>query len=243
MIKSMTAFAAAEETVGELTVKIEVRSYNSRHLDIFLRIPPICQPIEEKIKGLIADRFARGRLETRVQLDDRSDEASALEIDLARAKAVLSALRELKSQFDLKDDITLDMLTGAGGILKTVEKPQEEDIMWPAIKNCMIGVLDDLETMRKKEGAFIAKDFKKRLKFIHAHLKQIRKKSNGLLNEYQERLKERISSLTQNIVELDPADIGGTADIEEIACCRGIITAERQVLFKVTINVKLAGCI
>ena len=211
MIKSMTAFAAAEDTVGELTVKIEVRSYNSRHLDIFLRIPPICQPIEEKIKGLIADRFARGRLETRVQLDDRSAEASALEIDLARAKAVLSALRELKSQFDFKDDITLDMLTGAGGILKTVEKPQEEDIIWPAIKNCMIGVLDDLETMRKKEGAFIAKDFKKRLKFIHAHLKQIRKKSNGLLNEYQERLKERISSLTQNIVELDPARIAQEA--------------------------------
>ncbi|NOQ20919.1 MAG: YicC family protein [Desulfobacterales bacterium] len=207
MIKSMTAFATAENTVDELTVKIEIRSYNSRHLDIFLRIPPACQPLEDKIRGLIADRVARGRLETRVQVDDSSDEGSALEADLPRAKALVSAFKELKSQFDFKDDITLGMLTGAGGILKTVEKLQKEDIIWPAVKNCMICALDDLEGMRQKEGDYIAKDFGQRLNFINACLKQIRKKSDGLLAQYQERLKERISSLTQDIVELDPARI------------------------------------
>ena len=75
----------------------------------------------------------------------------------------------------------------------------------------MIGALDDLETMRKNEGDFIAKDLKHRLKFIHACLKQIHKKSDGLLNEYQERLKERISSLTQDLVELDPTRIAQEA--------------------------------
>lgn len=211
MIKSMTAFAASENSIGELTVKVEIRSYNSRHLDIFLRMPPACQPLEEKIKGLISDRVARGRLETRVQVDDSSDEASALEIDFARARAIVSAFAELKSEFDFKDDITMDMLTGAGGILKTVENPQKEDTVWSAVKNCMIGALDDLETMRKKEGDFIAKDFKQRLNFIHDRLKEIHKKSDGLLAQYQERLKERISSLTQDLIELDPARIAQEA--------------------------------
>lgn len=207
----MTAFASAENNVGELTVKIEIRSYNSRHLDIFLRIPPACQLLEEKIKGLIANRVARGRLEARVQVDDNSDEASALEIDYARARAIVAAFAELKSQFEFKDDITMNMLTGAGGVLKIVEKPQKEDIVWSAVKNCMIGVLEDLETMRKKEGDFIAKDFNQRLKFIHNRLKKIHKKSDGLLTHYQERLKERISSLTQDLVELDPARIAQEA--------------------------------
>lgn len=211
MIKSMTAFATAENTVDELTVKIEVRGYNSRHLDIFLRTPPVCLPLEDKIKGLISDRVARGRLEIRVQIDDSSDEGSALEIDFPRAKALVSAFNELKSQFDFKDDITLDMLTGAGGIIKTVEKPQKEESIWSAVKNCMMRALDDLETMRQKEGDFIAKDFGQRLDFIHAGLKQIRKKSDGLLNAYQERLKERISSLTKDIVELEPARIAQEA--------------------------------
>ena len=211
MIKSMTAFAAAEKTVDELTVKIEIRSYNSRHLDIFLRTPPACQFLEEKIKGLIAERVARGRLEARVHIDDSSDEASQLEVDFVRARAIVSAFKELKSEFDFKDDITLGMLTGAGGILKAVEQPQQEDIIWSAVKNCMFGALDDLENMRLKEGNFIAKDIEQRLKFIDARLKQIRKKSDGLLTQYQERLKERISSLTQNLVELDPARIAQEA--------------------------------
>jgi uncharacterized protein (TIGR00255 family) len=211
MIKSMTAFAAAENTVDELTVKIEIRSYNSRHLDIFLRTPPACQPFEDKIKGLIADRVTRGRLETRVQVDDSSDEALALEVDFSRAKALVAALKELKNQFDLKNDITLEMLIGGGGILKTVEKHEKEDIVWATVKNCMHLALDDLEAMRQKEGDFITEDFRHRLNFISACLKKIRKKSNGLLAQYQERLKERVSLLTQGIVELEPARIAQEA--------------------------------
>lgn len=207
----MTAFAAAENTVDELTVKIEIRSYNSRHLDIFLRTPSACQPFEDKIKGLIADRVTRGRLETRVQVEDSSDEALALEVDFPRAKALVAALKELKSQFDLKNDITLEMLIGGGGIIKTVEKNENEDIVWAAVKNCMHLALDDLEAMRQKEGDFITEDFRHRLNFISACLKKIRKKSNGLLAQYQERLKERVSLLTQGIVELEPARIAQEA--------------------------------
>ncbi|MGD2186869.1 MAG: YicC/YloC family endoribonuclease [Desulfobacterales bacterium] len=211
MIKSMTAFATAENSVDQLTVKAEIRSYNSRHLDIFLRIPPACQPLEDKIKGLINDRVARGRLETRIQVDDSSDEGSALEVDLPRAKALVSAFKELKNQFGFEDDITLDMLTGAGGIIKTAEKLQNEEVIWPAVKNCMICALDDLEVMRQKEGDFIARDIGQRLNFIRTCLKQIRKKSDGLLAQYQERLKERVVAITQDIVELDPARIAQEA--------------------------------
>lgn len=211
MIKSMTAFATAENTVDELTVKIEIRSYNSRHLDLFLRIPPAYQPLEDKIKGLITDRVARGRLEIRMQVDDSSDKALALEVDFSRAKALVTAFKELKSQFDFKNDITLEMLIGAGGIIKTVEKLEQEDIVWSAVKNCINLALDDLEAMRQKEGDFIAKDFERRLNFIKGCLTKIGKKSNGLLPLYQERLKERVSLLTQDIVELDPARVAQEA--------------------------------
>ncbi|MGD2024236.1 MAG: YicC/YloC family endoribonuclease [Desulfobacterales bacterium] len=211
MIKSMTAFATAENTDDDLTVKTEIRSYNSRYLDIFLRVPPACQPLEEKIKGLISERVARGRLEIRVQVDDRSDEAQALTVDLARAQALVAALKELKSQFDLKDDITLETLLGAGGLIKAVEKLENEDMVWPAVKKCIQLALDDLDAMRRKEGDFIAKDFEQRLNFLKACLKQIRKKSDDLLPQYQIRLKERVAALTQGSVELDPARIAQEA--------------------------------
>ena len=211
MIKSMTAFATAEKTVDELAVTVDIRSYNSRHIDIFLRIPAACQSLEDRIKALISNRIARGRVEVRLQIDDRTDQAAGLEIDHARARAFVAALQELKSEFNLGNDITLDMLVGAGGIFKPVEKMPNEDVLWTAVKDCTTLALDDLETMRSKEGDFIAEDIGRRLSFISDCLKHIKKGSKDLLMQYQERLKERIAALTQNMVELDPARIAQEA--------------------------------
>ena len=211
MIKSMTAYANGEMTADELVVTVNIRSYNSRHIDIFLRIPPAYQSLEEKIKGLIGDRVARGRVEVRIQIDDRADEAAGLEIDHARARALVAAYSELKSEFNLENDISLDLLVSAGGILKPAEKLPNEDALWAALKDCISLALDDLEAMRRKEGDFIAGDIGRRLDFINDCLKQIKKGSKDLLMQYQERLKERLSILTQNIVELDPARVAQEA--------------------------------
>ncbi|MEJ2102664.1 MAG: YicC family protein, partial [Desulfobacterales bacterium] len=164
-----------------------------------------------KIKALIADRVTRGRVEIRVQIDDSSEIASELEVDFSRAKALFSAFTELKSELGFKNDISLDMLIRSGGLIKTVEKVQKEDIVWPVVKNCITLALDDCEAMRQKEGDFIAGDFSRRLNFINGCLEQIHKKSEGLLTLYQQRLKERIAQLTQNSVELDPARIAQEA--------------------------------
>jgi len=211
MIKSMTAYANAEMTADELVVTVNIRSYNSRHIDIFLRIPPAYQSLEEKIKGLIGDRLARGRVEVRIQIDDRADEAAGLEIDYARARALVAAYNELKGEFNLENDISLDLLVSAGGIFKPAEKLPNEDALWAALKDCISLALDDLETMRRKEGDFIAGDIGRRLDFINDCLKQIKKGSKDLLMQYQERLKERLSILTQNVVELDPARVAQEA--------------------------------
>jgi uncharacterized protein (TIGR00255 family) len=211
MIKSMTAFANGEKSADDLVVTVDIRSYNSRHIDIFLRIPQAYQSLEEKIKGLISDRVARGRVEVRIQIDDRADEAAGLEIDHARARALVTAYNELKSEFNLENDISLDLLVSAGGIFKPAEKLPNEDALWTAVKDCLSLTLDDLEAMRRKEGDFIAGDIGRRLDFINDCLKQIKKGSKDLLIQYQERLKERLSILTQNTVELDPARVAQEA--------------------------------
>jgi uncharacterized protein (TIGR00255 family) len=103
------------------------------------------------------------------------------------------------------------MVVGAGGIIKPVDKLPNEDGAWSAVKDCICLALDDLEAMRKKEGNFMAEDFRRRLDFINGGLKQIRKNAGDLLVLYQDRLKERISTLTQGMVEIDPARIAQEA--------------------------------
>ena len=79
MIKSMTGFAVAEKSAGEITVAADIRSFNSRHLDVVLRLPASCMTWEDRVKGLIAERIVRGRVEVKVQVKDESEQAAAFE--------------------------------------------------------------------------------------------------------------------------------------------------------------------
>jgi uncharacterized protein (TIGR00255 family) len=203
MIKSMTGFATAERTVQEITVSADIHAYNSKHLDVVLRMPSGYMPLEEKMKARITERVARGRMEVKMQIKDQSEGAVAFEIDHMRAKAVQSALTELKDAFDLQNDISLELLMSFGGIIKPVETVTESESIWPVIEECLTLALDNLETMQKKEGDFIAGDLLKRLDYIEDCIGEIENDSIDLLYHYQQRLRERISSLTREIVEID----------------------------------------
>ena len=211
MIKSMTGFATAERTAQEITVSADIHAYNSKHLDVVLRMPSGYMPLEEKIKARITARIARGRMEVKIQIKDQSEGAVAFEIDHMRAKAVQSALTELKDAFDLQNDISLELLMSFGGIIKPVETVTESESIWPVIEECLTLALDNLETMQKKEGDFIAGDLLKRLDYIEDCIGEIENDSIDLLYHYQQRLRERISSLTREIVEIDSGRLAQVA--------------------------------
>ena len=205
MIKSMTGYATAEKIAAEISVSAEMRAYNNRHLDIVLRMPPSYMVLEDKVKGIVAARIARGRVEIKVQIKDESEQAMAFEIDQPRAKAIHSALTRLKMEFNLGNDISVEHLLSLGGIIKPVEPSEEPDSLWTTIEDCLTQGLDELEIMRQKEGDFIAADLSTRLDFIEGGLAEIKGESATLLDQYQERLKERIAALTRETVEIDPA--------------------------------------
>ena len=211
MIKSMTGFAVAEKTVGDITVSADIRSYNSKHLDIVLRIPQNYITLEDKMRGLISETIIRGRIDVKVQVKDQSAEAIAYEIDMAKAKAIHAVLDRLKDAFKLQNEISLDLLLSTGDILKPVERVNELDGLWPIVKDCLSHALVGLDTMRINEGDCIAGDLSARLEFIGDCLHQIKKDSENLLSYYQERLKERLAVLTRETVEIDPGRLAQEA--------------------------------
>jgi uncharacterized protein (TIGR00255 family) len=211
MIKSMTGFATTEKTGGGVAVVADIRSYNSRYLDIVLRLPPSYSALEEKIRGLITESIIRGRIEVKVQIKDAAEEAFAFEIDIARAKAIHAVLGRLKDEFDLKTDISLDLMLNTGGIIKPVETVNALDTIWPIVADCLADAIADLEIMRKKEGDFIAEDMSARLEMIEGCIRQFEKDSPNLLSYYQLRLKERIAALTRETLEIEPGRLAQEA--------------------------------
>lgn len=211
MIKSMTAYAKSEKTQEKLTVQIEIRSYNSRYLDIALRIPHGYLALEEKIKTLIAGKVSRGRIEVNLQVRDDSDEAYAFEINTPKARAYYDSLVQLKDKFNINSEISMDLLVSGGAIIKPAEMGLDMEACWPVFEDCINEAIDNLIAMRKKEGNFLESDISARLNGIEERVDQIQKESSDLLSHYQQRLKDRIAALTKGIIEIDPGRIAQEA--------------------------------
>jgi len=211
MLKSMTAYAKSEKSQEKFTVLIEIRSYNSRYLDIALRISHGYLALEEKIKTLIAGKVARGRIEVNLQVREDSGEAYAFEIDTPKARAYYDSLVQLKDKFNINSKISIDLLVSGGGIIKPAEVGFDMEACWPVFEDCINEALDNLIAMRKKEGDFLEADIAARLDGIEESVEQIQKESSDLLSHYQQRLKERIAVLTKGIIEIDPDRIAQEA--------------------------------
>jgi uncharacterized protein (TIGR00255 family) len=211
MIKSMTAFSRAEITKEGLTIRIEIRAYNSRHLDAALHMPHEYLFLEDKIKRSIAARITRGRIAVNIEIRNDPGETSALEIDEFRAAAYHDMLCRLKEKFNINDEISLDLLLNSGDIIKPAEIDEDMETRWQVIKRCLQQAIDDLDNMRKREGIVLAEDLRNRLDYLAENKEQIEKTSVNLLSHYQNRLKERISALTKGIVEIDPERIAQEA--------------------------------
>ena len=211
MIKSMTAFSRADKIKDSFSTIIEIRSYNSRYLDIALRVSRGYLLLEDRIKRMISEKVNRGRVEINVQINDSLDETLGFDVDTDRAKTYHEALLKLKSLCNIKTEVSLDLLAATSGIIVQKEEERDIDACWIVVKKCLTEAIEDLNEMRSREGNFIAADIVRRIDYIDKSLIQIKDKSHDLLDHYKQRLKERIASLTKGIVEIEPGRIAQEA--------------------------------
>ncbi|MEJ2656123.1 MAG: YicC family protein [Desulfobacterales bacterium] len=211
MMKSMTAYARSEKVKDKITVLTEIRSYNSRHLDIALRLPHGYSALEEKIKAVINAGVARGRIEMSLQINEDAEEAYKFDVNIPKARAYYDSLIQLKEQLGFHSDVSIDLLVREGGVIRSAETDRDMEAVWPAVRDCMDEALKSLVAMREKEGEFIAFDIADRINQIEKNVHRIEKDSSDILFRYQQRLKERIAALTRGIVEIDPDRIAQEA--------------------------------
>jgi len=211
MIKSMTGFARSEKAGESLEVVTEIRSYNSKNLDINLRIFHDYLLLEERIKRFISDRISRGRIEIRIEIKNNINNIGEFEIDEEKATAYYNALMRLKNILKIDCGIPFDIIAGAEGVIKPAVIVKDIEAEWPLIKDALGEAVCRLDEMRLKEGEFITGDFVTRFEGIEKSLSRIENESRDLSVYYKERLKERISLLAGEMVELDAGRIAQEA--------------------------------
>ena len=237
MIKSMTAYSEASHIENSIRCDVEIRSYNSRHLDIALYLPKSFSRYEDGIKKLIAAKLSRGRIEIRIGIEDQSDDAVQFQIDLPRVEAYYRALAELKGQLDkfaidagfpldsdssIGSNITIEQILEGKDMIKPAEKRQYDDhLIWETVSKAVDSALESLERMRSSEGDNLAKDLTERLNYIEDALLKIEGEAALMPQIYRDRLTERVAAImninlgNHHSIAVD-GNIAGNSDINGV---------------------------
>lgn len=196
MIKSMTAFAQETGTDRDLPLTVLIRTYNSRYLDLNLRLGGPLTVLEDRVKAAISARVQRGRVESTIQLagPGRSRNGS-LVVNLPLARVYQARLRELQEALGLSGAIELGLLAGLKDVLVFQEPPLSEELLWKALERPLKKALDGLEKMRLTEGRHLSRDLLARIRLIDKTAGQIAQRVPVVVKSYQEKLTKRIQVL------------------------------------------------
>ena len=203
MIRSMTGYGRAEAVLGGRKYVVEIKSLNHRYLELSLRIPANLLPLEMEIKKRINEHLIRGKIDITIRRETYSgiEGSRLLEVNLPLVKNYYDLLIQLKDLFNLKEDITLDMMAGLKDVFIPLETLEDEiTVLWEGLAGVLSNAIAALIDMRQKEGEVLGQDLKARLYLINEHLDEIDARAPQIVLEYQKRLVARIRELMDGMV-------------------------------------------
>jgi uncharacterized protein (TIGR00255 family) len=203
MIRSMTGYGRAEAVLGGRKYVVEIKSLNHRYLELSLRIPANLLPLEMEIKKKINEQLIRGKIDITIRRETYSgiEGSRLLEVNLPLVKNYYDLLIQLKDLFNLKEDITLDMMAGLKDVFIPLETLEDEiTVLWEGLAGVLSDAIAALIEMRQKEGEVLGQDLKARLYLINEHLDEINARAPQIVLEYQKRLVARIRELMDGMV-------------------------------------------
>jgi uncharacterized protein (TIGR00255 family) len=196
MIKSMTAFAQETTSTRAQSLTLVVRTYNSRYLDINLRLAGPFGALEDRIKAYITSRLSRGRVEVSLQSTGTGRMRNGkMAVNLPLARTYWAMLNEMKDSLGIPGSVDLNILLGLKDVLVYQEAPSSEESLWHSIQGLLKRVLDGVDTMRSAEGRHLSRDLRLRVKAIEKATVAISKKVPQVVRAYQARLQKRVNEL------------------------------------------------
>lgn len=129
MLRSMTGFGTASaDTLGGRFV-VEIRSVNHRFSEVQVRLPRELATIEDRVRAMVLEKVARGRVEVGVTRDNQSRRPRMVRADVELASAYLSATRELADRLGLQGDVPLRMVAEFPDVIRLEESREDVEAL------------------------------------------------------------------------------------------------------------------
>lgn len=195
MIQSMTGFGKHVVQLPSKKVTIEIKSLNSKNLDINTRIPQSYREKELELRKMIADSLVRGKVDFGLYVEITGEETTA-EVNQGVVKKYMQQLASIAPGEDLK---LMELALRMPDTMKT-DKNDIDETEYGAIKEAMKQALTEITKFRNSEGKVLEQDFIARLKALGELLEKVKNMDPERLNKVRERLEKAVADLK---VEVD----------------------------------------
>ena len=205
MIKSMTAFGRAKCEGERRDITIEIKSVNSRYFDCNVKMPRSLIYLEEKIKAYVQkNAISRGKVDVFITVENHTQGIGTIEIDREYAKKYIDALRALRDEFSLRDDISTMSVARNGDVFITKADDEDLEKEWCEVCTVLDLAIADYVKMRTVEGEKAGADISGKLQLISAYVDEVEAISKEDTVGYRDKLEARLRQILQdNSVAID----------------------------------------
>jgi len=218
----MTGFGRAEVAKRGITAAVEVRSVNSRFLEVTARMPRSLSQREKNVKELVRSFVNRGNLTVAISVEEDTDGAQPMSVNRSAAKAYAKLLNEVRKAAGIRERVKLDHLLKFSEVFEVSREEETDERVWKVVEEALRGALKEFNTMRRNEGKELGKDLARRVRWIDETVGTIEGLSTQRIPEERKRLHERIAQLLddksivdQNRLELEIALLADKLDVTE----------------------------
>jgi len=201
----MTAFGRARVDGVDKDITVEIKSVNSRYLDCTVKMPRAYLCLEERIKAYVQkNAVSRAKVDVYITVVDHTNSVGTVEYDRGYAESYITALRSLRDEFGLVDDISVMTVARNSEIFRTQRPETDIEEEWSRLVAALDLAIADYNAMRAVEGRKAEEDIKEKLEAVRAYTVEIEEISASDTVGYRDKLEARIRSILQdNSVVID----------------------------------------
>ena len=193
MLKSMTGFGKASGTFQSKKISVEIRSLNSKSMDLNVRMPSLFKEVDSAIRKFVSNELGRGKIDVFINLDSIGEESN-VSINQGLAKKYFTELKALNDAVGTSTDDYLTLIMRMPDVIENAKEDlSEEEKQW--LMALVKEAAQKLNEFRRKEWQDLERDFSERIDEIRGFLSEVHQYEDARIQTIRERMKKGLEDI------------------------------------------------
>lgn len=192
MIKSMTGYGRAVETVNGREFTVEIRSVNNRYLDCTVKLPRAVSFAEDAVKQAVKTAVSRGKVDVYISMKSESAEDTTISLNKVVLEGYLAAMEQMVREYPVTNDISVSLLSKMPEVFTLERSEVDEQQLQQDLLQAVGVALNNYDAMRSTEGVALDGDLRKRGQAILEMVAQVEAGNTQTVVDYRTRLENKL---------------------------------------------------